>query len=218
MLLPSGGVPIGMLPGAVHREDAVDLEPGDTLVLYSDGITEALNRADEEFGMERLTTARARRARRAAGRALAADLRGRRATSRGRRAVRRPDGPHRPRRGRVRRRRRPRTAQRSSPSIECPRAGAPETARGGDGAGSRSRPRRRSLPRAGGPDGEEAERDGQCPDRGARDPRPARSRRDAQGAPSPVRAGRRGRLRPTTTGPSRSGATRRSRSRTSSPS
>jgi phosphoserine phosphatase RsbU/P len=55
VLLPSGGVPVGMLPGAVHREDAVDLEPGDTLLLYSDGITEALNRADEEFGMDRLT-------------------------------------------------------------------------------------------------------------------------------------------------------------------
>ena len=54
-LLPSGGVPVGMLPDAVHREAAVSLEPGDTLLLYSDGITEALNRDDEEFGMERLT-------------------------------------------------------------------------------------------------------------------------------------------------------------------
>jgi sigma-B regulation protein RsbU (phosphoserine phosphatase) len=54
-LLPSGGVPVGMLPAAVHREAAVTLLPGDTLLLYSDGITEALDRADEEFGMERLT-------------------------------------------------------------------------------------------------------------------------------------------------------------------
>lgn len=54
-LLPSGGVPVGMLPAAIHREDAVTLGKGDTLLLYSDGITEALNRADEEFGMERLT-------------------------------------------------------------------------------------------------------------------------------------------------------------------
>lgn len=54
-LLPSGGVPVGMLPAAAHREDAVTLKPGDTLLLYSDGITEALNRDDEEYGMERLT-------------------------------------------------------------------------------------------------------------------------------------------------------------------
>ncbi len=54
-LLPSGGVPVGMLPAAVHREDSVSLKPGDTLLLYSDGITEALNRDDEEFGMDRLT-------------------------------------------------------------------------------------------------------------------------------------------------------------------
>ncbi len=54
-LLPSGGVPVGMMPAAVHREDSVTLNPGDTLLLYSDGITEALNRDDEEFGMDRLT-------------------------------------------------------------------------------------------------------------------------------------------------------------------
>jgi sigma-B regulation protein RsbU (phosphoserine phosphatase) len=54
-LLPSGGVPVGMLPSAMHREASVGLGPGDTLLLYSDGITEALNRSDEEFGLERLT-------------------------------------------------------------------------------------------------------------------------------------------------------------------
>jgi sigma-B regulation protein RsbU (phosphoserine phosphatase) len=54
-LLPSGGVPVGMMPAAVHREDSVRLGRGDTLLLYSDGITEALNRDDEEFGMDRLT-------------------------------------------------------------------------------------------------------------------------------------------------------------------
>ncbi len=54
-LLPSGGVPVGMLADAAHREAVVTLGPGDTLLLYSDGITEALNRDDEEFGMDRLT-------------------------------------------------------------------------------------------------------------------------------------------------------------------
>jgi sigma-B regulation protein RsbU (phosphoserine phosphatase) len=53
-LLPSSGPPIGILPDAVYRESLVPLVPGDTLVLYSDGITEAVNGLDEEFGMDRL--------------------------------------------------------------------------------------------------------------------------------------------------------------------
>ncbi len=53
-LLPSSGPPIGILPDAVHREAFVSLAPGDTLVLYSDGITEAVNVVEEEFGMARL--------------------------------------------------------------------------------------------------------------------------------------------------------------------
>jgi sigma-B regulation protein RsbU (phosphoserine phosphatase) len=54
-LLPSGGVPVGMMPGVTHQQASILVAPGDTLLLYSDGITEALNGADEEFGMERLT-------------------------------------------------------------------------------------------------------------------------------------------------------------------
>jgi sigma-B regulation protein RsbU (phosphoserine phosphatase) len=54
-LLPSGGVPVGMMPGVTHKQATIQVAPGDTLLLYSDGITEALNGADEEFGMERLT-------------------------------------------------------------------------------------------------------------------------------------------------------------------
>jgi sigma-B regulation protein RsbU (phosphoserine phosphatase) len=54
-LLPSGGVPVGMMPGVTHKQAVIQVAPGDTLLLYSDGITEALNGADEEFGMERLT-------------------------------------------------------------------------------------------------------------------------------------------------------------------
>jgi len=54
-LLPSGGVPVGMMPGVVHKQASIQVAPGDTILLYSDGITEALNGSDEEFGMERLT-------------------------------------------------------------------------------------------------------------------------------------------------------------------
>ncbi|MCM3876548.1 MAG: SpoIIE family protein phosphatase [Thermoanaerobaculia bacterium] len=55
VLLPSGGVPVGMMPGVVHKQASIRVAPGDTILLYSDGITEALNGSDEEFGMERLT-------------------------------------------------------------------------------------------------------------------------------------------------------------------
>ena len=54
-LLPAGGLPIGMLLNVTHKQASVALAAGDTLVLYSDGITEAINGADEEFGMDRLT-------------------------------------------------------------------------------------------------------------------------------------------------------------------
>jgi phosphoserine phosphatase RsbU/P len=54
-LLPSGGVPIGMFEVAPQVESRVELAPGDLVVLYSDGITEAVDAKDEEFGMDRLT-------------------------------------------------------------------------------------------------------------------------------------------------------------------
>jgi sigma-B regulation protein RsbU (phosphoserine phosphatase) len=44
-----------MLLNVTHKQASVSMSPGDTLVLYSDGITEAINGADEEFGMDRLT-------------------------------------------------------------------------------------------------------------------------------------------------------------------
>ena len=40
--------------GAVLRATRSSMKPGDTLVLYSDGVTEAHNVAGEEFGEERL--------------------------------------------------------------------------------------------------------------------------------------------------------------------
>jgi sigma-B regulation protein RsbU (phosphoserine phosphatase) len=52
--LDQGGLPLGMFPATEFMTGAVCLDPGDTLVLYSDGITEAASRAGEEFGEERL--------------------------------------------------------------------------------------------------------------------------------------------------------------------
>jgi sigma-B regulation protein RsbU (phosphoserine phosphatase) len=48
------GVPIGMFPNSSWREETVAIERGDLLCVYSDGITEALDAADEEFGLDRL--------------------------------------------------------------------------------------------------------------------------------------------------------------------
>jgi phosphoserine phosphatase RsbU/P len=50
----STGVPVGILPNASWREETLRLEPGDLLALYTDGLTEAVDEAEEEFGLERL--------------------------------------------------------------------------------------------------------------------------------------------------------------------
>jgi serine phosphatase RsbU (regulator of sigma subunit) len=52
--LESGGMPVGMFEFAPYSGDEATLKPGDTLVIYSDGVTEAHNLAGEEFGEARL--------------------------------------------------------------------------------------------------------------------------------------------------------------------
>lgn len=52
--LPPAALPLGFLPGAEYTEQRVDVGPGDLLLVYSDGLTEAGNRAGELFGDERL--------------------------------------------------------------------------------------------------------------------------------------------------------------------
>jgi sigma-B regulation protein RsbU (phosphoserine phosphatase) len=52
--LKGGGVILGILPMATYQESRVQLEPGDILVLFSDGVTEAVNPQDEDFGDDRL--------------------------------------------------------------------------------------------------------------------------------------------------------------------
>jgi sigma-B regulation protein RsbU (phosphoserine phosphatase) len=54
--LNSTGVPVGMFPGASWREERVTLARGDMLCVYTDGLTEAVNAAEEEFGLDRLST------------------------------------------------------------------------------------------------------------------------------------------------------------------
>lgn len=52
--LEGGGPVLGILPIAPYSEQRTELGKGDVLVIYSDGVTEATNPADEEFGETRL--------------------------------------------------------------------------------------------------------------------------------------------------------------------
>lgn len=52
--LDTGGLILGLFPHATYDEDTLELEEGDTLVVFSDGVTEALNADGDEFGEERL--------------------------------------------------------------------------------------------------------------------------------------------------------------------
>jgi serine phosphatase RsbU (regulator of sigma subunit) len=54
--LTSGGAVLGVFPDGVYEAASIPFSPGDRLVLYTDGITEARNDADEEFGEARLTS------------------------------------------------------------------------------------------------------------------------------------------------------------------
>lgn len=53
--LSSGGFPLGIMPAAEFEMGETILNPGESLVVYSDGVSEANNIKDEEFGMERLS-------------------------------------------------------------------------------------------------------------------------------------------------------------------
>ncbi len=48
------GMPFGIEADVVYEQRAVQLDPGDFLVLYTDGITEAIGAGEQEFGMQRL--------------------------------------------------------------------------------------------------------------------------------------------------------------------
>jgi sigma-B regulation protein RsbU (phosphoserine phosphatase) len=48
------GMPLGLMPTAEYTGGEAVLDVGDTLVLYTDGITEAANPEEEEYGRDRL--------------------------------------------------------------------------------------------------------------------------------------------------------------------
>jgi sigma-B regulation protein RsbU (phosphoserine phosphatase) len=53
-LLEKGGLILGMMPNLPYQQETITLEPGDWIVMFTDGVTEAVNAADEEFEEKRL--------------------------------------------------------------------------------------------------------------------------------------------------------------------
>ena len=54
VLDPTGGIALGVAPGMPYGQSEVQLVPGEIFVLYTDGVTEAMDPDFEEFGLERL--------------------------------------------------------------------------------------------------------------------------------------------------------------------
>jgi phosphoserine phosphatase RsbU/P len=54
IFLREGGTPLGIFPDQPYGHAGVNLESGDQLLLYTDGLTEAMNSGGEEFGEARL--------------------------------------------------------------------------------------------------------------------------------------------------------------------
>src|SRR5262249_6959388 len=77
----AGGLLLGAFPDAAFEQETVRLDAGDAVVLFSDGVTEARNAQDEEFGEERLVSCAAAHAGSSAAAVAAAVLKGVRACS-----------------------------------------------------------------------------------------------------------------------------------------
>jgi sigma-B regulation protein RsbU (phosphoserine phosphatase) len=52
--LANGSMVLGMMPDVPFVEQSTSVEPGDSLIVYSDGVSEAMNEAGDFFGDERL--------------------------------------------------------------------------------------------------------------------------------------------------------------------
>ena len=52
--LESGGLPLGLFCDSRYQTEALQLGPGDQIVLYTDGLSEARNSVDDEYGVGRI--------------------------------------------------------------------------------------------------------------------------------------------------------------------
>ena len=53
-MLEAKGIALGVMPNIELEEKVISLQRGDIVVLYADGVTEAINGKEEQFGKERL--------------------------------------------------------------------------------------------------------------------------------------------------------------------
>jgi sigma-B regulation protein RsbU (phosphoserine phosphatase) len=53
-LEPTKGIALGVMEGSVYKQGFLQLQPGDLLLMYSDGVTEATDNDNNEFGCHRL--------------------------------------------------------------------------------------------------------------------------------------------------------------------
>jgi sigma-B regulation protein RsbU (phosphoserine phosphatase) len=53
-LLELGGIPVGLFPDSKYQELELELQKDDVLVFYTDGLVEARDEGDEDFGIKRL--------------------------------------------------------------------------------------------------------------------------------------------------------------------
>jgi len=56
-MMPCSGIALGLFPKMTYETQTFQLESGDLLAIYSDGVPEANNAAEEEFSMERFVSA-----------------------------------------------------------------------------------------------------------------------------------------------------------------
>ncbi|MFN7930963.1 MAG: SpoIIE family protein phosphatase [Blastocatellia bacterium] len=52
--LDAGGFPVGIMPFGTYDQSATSLQPGDVMIVYSDGVTESVNEEGDEFGEQQL--------------------------------------------------------------------------------------------------------------------------------------------------------------------
>jgi len=52
--LETGGTVIGLFPEACYQQETIQMDSGDILLIFSDGVSEAMNSNEEEFGEARL--------------------------------------------------------------------------------------------------------------------------------------------------------------------
>ncbi|HEX7587678.1 MAG TPA: PP2C family protein-serine/threonine phosphatase, partial [Anaerolineae bacterium] len=52
--LQGHGLALGVMAGISLEEHSIEMEPGDLVLMYTDGVTDAINSREEEFGTDRL--------------------------------------------------------------------------------------------------------------------------------------------------------------------